>query len=276
MKITDYRLHHDDNTAYPFRASPNKSGKLSPKYIVLHYTAGSGAKASINWLTNPKARASAHIVIGRDGNITQLVDFKTVAWHAGRSSWKGIKGLNRHSIGIELDNAGPVTRVGDHWKTWFGKEMTNDKVLEAQHKNRSVKQGWHLYTEEQLQAAFELCHLLTTEYDIKEVIGHEDIAPRRKTDPGPAFPMDSFRSHLFGQREVEEQEEETFITTTELNIRAGAGSYFDIIKGSPLPANTEVDILESVGVWHRVDVLDVVNGINDLEGWVHSRYITEK
>jgi len=73
MKVVDYKLCDNAGNSVPFQESPNKSGTLTPEYLVMHYTAGSSASSSINWLCNPDARASAHLVIGRDGDITQLV-----------------------------------------------------------------------------------------------------------------------------------------------------------------------------------------------------------
>ena len=122
MKITDHRLFKDDDAPYPFVGSPNSSGDLTHEYLVMHYTAGRSAEESIKWLANAAAKASAHRVIGRDGSITQLVPFNIKAWHAGISSWEGRSGLNSYSIGIELDNAGRLTRHGSKWRAWFGEE----------------------------------------------------------------------------------------------------------------------------------------------------------
>ena len=90
------------------KPSPNHSGEITPKFIVMHYTAGWSAEGSITWLTNKESKVSAHLVIARDGTITQLVPFNKKAWHAGPSVYDGYKNLNSHSIGIALDNAGWV------------------------------------------------------------------------------------------------------------------------------------------------------------------------
>ncbi|WP_249152025.1 N-acetylmuramoyl-L-alanine amidase [Bradyrhizobium liaoningense] len=76
--------------AMPFVKSPNHGGALKPRFIVIHDTA-SGLKddGDISWLTNPAAKVSAHVVVSRQGKITQLVPFNVVAWHAGHSQWKG-------------------------------------------------------------------------------------------------------------------------------------------------------------------------------------------
>ena len=92
---------------------------------------GNDADSAIRTLTGPKYKASAHLVIGRDGAITQLVPFDTVAWHAGISCWEGREGLNRLSLGIELDNAGALTRHGIRWRAWFGVEYDDEDVIEA-------------------------------------------------------------------------------------------------------------------------------------------------
>ena len=120
MKIIDHRLHQDDGTPVTFKASPNIGDAVKPEYIVIHYTAGGNAKGAVGWLCNPASKVSAHLVIGRDGSVTQLVPFDRVAWHAGISQWEGRTGLNAYSIGIELDNAGRLVRKEDGWMAAFG------------------------------------------------------------------------------------------------------------------------------------------------------------
>lgn len=80
-----------------------KSGRIIPKYLVIHYTAGGGYDSSLKTLTSSDVKASAHLVIGRKGEIAQIEDFATNLWHAGESSWDGIRFLNQCSIGIEVD-----------------------------------------------------------------------------------------------------------------------------------------------------------------------------
>jgi N-acetylmuramoyl-L-alanine amidase len=269
MKISNGRLLHDDGSAYDYRESPNRSGILRPAYLVMHYTAGPSAASSINWLTSPDAKASAHLVIGRDGSITQLVPFNRVAWHAGKSRWDGLTGLNNLSVGIELDNAGILTRTGSRWKAWFGSLYDDDDVIEAVHKHGGPLRGWHSYTEPQITAAREVGTLLVRHYKLKDVIGHDDIAPGRKQDPGPAFPMDSFRSALMGRQD---SDLEIYRTTTNLNIRSGPGQTFEKLKEPALPKDTRLALNRRDGEWCFVDVLDE-NDKLDLSGWVHGAYI---
>ncbi len=270
MKILRHRLHNDDDTAFPFVATPNKGAQLQPEYLIMHYTAGRNADSSVRWFANPTSRASAHLVIGRDGAITQMVPFNVIAWHAGRSSWEGRRGLNRFSLGIELDNAGLLVRHGNRWRAWFGVEYDGEDVIEAVHKHQTNARGWHLYTPEQIDIAVEVASLLVQRYALRDVLGHEDIAPGRKTDPGPAFPMQSFRARMLGRAEDDVADYET---TTDLNIRSGPGTQHPTIPGSPLPTGTPVDAIAERGTWREVDVLETVNGVMDMQGWVHSRYL---
>lgn len=201
MLVLNERLYKDDQTPLPYRASANIGGQLrSHDFIVMHYTEGQSAEAAIQWLCIPKSRVSAHIVIARDGTITQLVPFSTIAWHAGDSYWKGFRYLNYYSIGIELDNAGRMVRTRNGWCSSFGKIYPDTEVTMATHKFDRKPYGWHNYPPEQIQAVVDLCKLLVTQYGVKEIVGHDDIRPRAKWDPGPVFPMEYVRVQVFGNQ----------------------------------------------------------------------------
>lgn len=184
--------------------SPNQGGKLVPRYLVFHFTAGRSMKSSVDWLSNPQAKASAHLVVGRDGSITQLVPFNKVAWHAGQSHWNGITGLNNYSIGIEMDNAGELRKTGNKYLTWFSAEIPAEDVIEARHKHRTANSFWQTYTPIQIERSLALAKLLVQTYQLTDVIGHDDIAPIRKSDPGPAFPLENIRSSALGRADDED------------------------------------------------------------------------
>lgn len=270
MKIKKHRLQQDDGTPITFIRSPNQGGPITPEYLVIHFTKGADAASSISWLTNPDANASAHLVIGRDGSVTQLVAFNHKAWHAGTSYLAGRSGLNRYSIGIELDNHGDLIGSAANWQTAWGKMVADNDVVELPHVFDNRMRGWHTYPEIQLLAATKIAGLLVEEYELKDIVGHDDIAPGRKFDPGPAFPMQSFRSAVFGRAG---DQQDIFETITNLNIRIGPGTQYDKLPVSPLPKGTQLEILSNQGLWREVDVLDTINGEMDIVGWVHSRYI---
>ena len=272
LRVKNHRLHRD-GVQVPFVRSPNQSGAIVPESLVIHFTAGRSAESSLRWLTDARAKASAHLVIGRDGQVTQLVAFNRKAWHAGRSEWAGRSGLNAFSIGIELDNMGALERRSDgSWGAWFGARVPADEVTEAVHRHETVPRGWHAFTEVQLDVALEVSATLVDHYGLTDLLGHDDVAPRRKQDPGPAFPMAHFRGRVFG-RSGEEPAAPAYVTTTVLNIRVGPGTEHDRLEGGPLPAGCRLELLEEDGIWKRVDVVDAVGEAMDLVGWVHGRYV---
>lgn len=269
MRIKNHRLCSDGGDPVPFVRSPNQSGALSAHYLIMHYTAGSSAESSIRHLTKKGSEASAHLVIGRDGGITQLVAFNRVAWHAGKSRWNGLIGMNRHSIGIELDNAGELNGGPGNWRAWFKRVYPDDEVVVAMHKHEDVERGWHDYPEAQMTAALEAAEAIVAHYGLSDVLGHDDVAPGRKKDPGPAFPMESFRARLIGRSA---DAFDLFETTAALNIREGPDIAYDKLDGSPLAKGTRLRSEGRDGVWHEVEVLDQ-DGEPTLTGWVHGNYI---
>lgn len=170
------------------------------RFIVIHYTAGTSLDGAVNWLCNPVAKASAHLVIGRDGAVVQLADFTKPTWHAGASRYHAknglvYTGLNQYSIGIELVNPGPIDNKG---RTVMNSKWDGD--VEVHKVSYSDHMEWASYTPEQLNACFNVCQALFKAYpSIIEIVGHNYISPGRKIDPGPAFPLDSFKNWFTGR-----------------------------------------------------------------------------
>ena len=270
MKIIDHFLYTDDDVQIPYVASPNCEDGLQPEYLVMHYTVGPNAGAAIGQLTNPLAQVSAHLVIGRDGAITQLVPFDRVAWHAGKSTWQGRTGLNRYSIGIELDNAGRLLCKHGEWRADYGGFISEDQVIETYHKNRKTLWGWHTYPQAQLDAALAAAQALLQAYSLLDVVGHDDVAPTRKIDPGPAFPMEFFRASMFGQPL---ESPPSYIVVKSASLR-------DAPNGAPvltksLPADTRLGCLQLQADWMVVKVLDPIEGVPDIQGWLQMKYVKQ-
>ena len=146
------------------RPSPNFDQRR-PNYVVLHHTSDASAEESLHTLTTRSSGVSAHYLDDRNGKLYYLVDERQRAWHAGESYWAGQRDLNSASIGIELDNDG----------------------LEA-------------YGEPQIAALLELLADLKARYRLPETsfLGHGDIAPGRKVDPGALFPWKRLAARGFG------------------------------------------------------------------------------
>ena len=165
------------------------------RFLVIHHTCGATGKSSIESM---RAQGlSAHVVIDRDGTITQCRPFNKVCAHAGKSVWtdphtgRVFSGLNSCAIGIELANAGPDSPEQDAFD--WAKKQTGFFSLRAKHKHEDVVREWEGYPEAQLNACFELAKVLLKRYNLDDVVGHQEISRGRKTDPGPLFPMGKLR-----------------------------------------------------------------------------------
>ena len=157
-----------------FDFSPNFSkknrSKKDIKFVIIHYTGMQSEIVSMKRLKNPKSKVSCHYIINRKGNITQMVKDENVAWHAGKSKWKKFLNLNNHSIGIELVNKGH-------------------------------KFGYQKFTKKQINSLISLCKYLKKKFRVKveNFIGHSDIAPLRKGDPGEKFPWKILSKNKLGK-----------------------------------------------------------------------------
>jgi N-acetylmuramoyl-L-alanine amidase len=186
-----------DGKAVPFLPTPNQGGRLEPTLIVLHDTAGRLTKGSaVAWLRDPKAKASAHVVVERDGSITQLVAFDRVAWHAGQSQWRGRSGCNAFAIGIEIANPGKLTGTPEKATAWFGESFDRDFGIVRKSTPIHGDGCWMPYTEAQLHSVEQLIAALGWEYPIGEVVAHHDIAPGRKVDTTPLMDWPRMRAAL--------------------------------------------------------------------------------
>ena len=133
--------------------------KTNIRFLILHYTGMQSARVSLNRLKNPKSKVSCHYFIDRNGKVCRMVEDNKTAWHAGKSKWKHFNNLNKYSIGIEIQNKGHYI-------------------------------NYQNFTKKQIFSLIQLIKKLLKKYKIKKenVLGHSDIAPLRKLDPGEKFP----------------------------------------------------------------------------------------
>ena len=157
-----------------FDFSPNFTKKTrlikDIKFVIFHYTGMQSEIESLDRLKNPKSKVSCHYLINRKGFIFQLVKDKNIAWHAGKSKWKKNVNLNYSSIGIELVNKGH-------------------------------RYGYESFSNKQIKSLIILCQQLKKKYSIKKdnFLGHSDIAPLRKSDPGERFPWKKLSFYKIGK-----------------------------------------------------------------------------
>ena len=129
------------------------------KYLVFHYTGMKNDKLALNRLASFKSKVSSHYFINKNGKLFQLVPDLYIAWHAGKSYWKGEKLLNNSSIGIEISNPG------------------HENIYQS-------------FKKKQIECLIKIAKILIKKYKIKKqnILGHSDVAPLRKKDPGEKFP----------------------------------------------------------------------------------------
>jgi N-acetylmuramoyl-L-alanine amidase len=156
-----------------YNPSPNysvkKRAKKDIKFLIIHYTGMQSEIESIKRLKNIKTKVSCHYLINKRGRVTQMVKDNKVAWHAGKSKWQSFKNLNENSIGIELVNKGHEF-------------------------------GYENFSKIQIKNLINLCKNLKKKYIIKteNILGHSDIAPLRKLDPGEKFPWKKLSKYNLG------------------------------------------------------------------------------
>ena len=146
-------------TSYSYNFSIPKRSKNRIKFIIIHYTGMKTESAAIKRLQDPKSKVSSHYYVKKNGNVLNLVPDLYEAWHAGKSRWKNFKSLNKNSIGIEITNPGH-------------------------------EYGYRSFPSKQIIALKKLLKYLIKKYRInhKYILGHSDISPDRKKDPGEKFP----------------------------------------------------------------------------------------
>ena len=154
---------------YTLNFNPIKRKKENIKFLVFHYTGMKNEKSALKRLSDRDSKVSCHYLIKKNGSIINLVPDLYVSWHAGISNWKNFRGINKYSIGIEIHN--PGHQYG--YKSFNKKQINSIKYL-------SLK--------------------LAKKYNIKRehYLGHSDISPDRKKDPGEKFPWEFLSRYHIG------------------------------------------------------------------------------
>ncbi|SFO10423.1 N-acetylmuramoyl-L-alanine amidase [Cohaesibacter marisflavi] len=257
----------------PFERSPNQSGDFSPRGIILHDTAGRLEKGNaVNWFLKPEAKASAHLTIERDGSVTQQVAFNRRAWHAGKSCYRGEEGVNAFAFGIEMVNLGRCNKLRDgSIQPWFKGDYRDgtDGLHFAFAASRAHGKGWWLdYSAAQIRTVTAIAQSLIEKYQLSFIAGHWEIAPGRKIDPNPLFPLEPLRNALLGAK----GEQGGPMVIADANLRRWP-SYADNVirvleKGTPLTIirSGHYKPLGHAELWHLVDA-------GDQQGWVNGTLI---
>jgi N-acetylmuramoyl-L-alanine amidase len=238
--------------------SPNfdskKRRKNQIKFIIFHYTGMKSEKAAIKKLTDFKSKVSCNYFIKKNGEIITMVPDLYVAWHAGKSLWKEYQSLNKNSIGIELANPGH-------------------------------RHGYKRFSNSQIKSLINLSRSLIKNYKInlKNILGHSDIAPERKKDPGEKFPWEYLAKKNIGfwhnlnkkllyknrKIKIDSNQKKTFIKNL---IKIG----YSIQKSKKLESYLEKDLNLITKAFQRRFRQDLISGIIDKESLIISNKLVKK
>lgn len=258
-----------DGIKVPQVPTKNRGGVIKAIAIVCHDTA-SGLKpdGDIDWLARSSPNSSAHVVIARDGKITQLAPMNIKTWHAGQSKWKGRELCNGFTLGLEIDNPGRLVRISDGI---YKGVTTIDTIAVPSLRVTFAKtpqhgEGfWLAYSDAQIEAVTQLCRALVTAYpSIKEIITHWLISPGRKMDTNPLFPLEQIRDRVLGGADPEPVKKadkkiaapiaDATVAAADLNLRSLPGMDGKVLAS--LKKNVRIDVQAKSGEWLQVMVVD--------------------
>ena len=218
------------------KPSPNFNERVSPPdMVVLHYTGMPTAQAALERMCDPEAKVSAHYCVDEDGSVYRLVSEERRAWHAGVAFWKGEREINGTSIGIEIVNPGHEF-------------------------------GYRDFPSAQIDAVIGLLDAVRGRWDVPDwrILGHSDVAPARKEDPGEKFPWQTLAAHghglwpeAFGHFEPEREAAmgpALGPTDTGPGVFALQGALgklgYDILPGRPYDVETEIVVRAFQRHWY--------------------------
>ena len=240
-----------------FNYSPNfnsiKRKTDEIKFIIFHYTGMKSESAAIKRLTNIQSQVSSHYLIKDNGEIICMVPDLYIAWHAGKSGWKEINSLNTNSIGIEITNPGHGL-------------------------------GYKRFSKSQILSLIKLSKFLIKKYKISSnnILGHSDIAPERKKDPGEKFPWKYLSQKKIGY--WHDLDEKLLIANRMLKIdnlqkKLFLKNLFKIGYSKKIPKKINLDKIKYTKIvtkaFQRRFRQDLINGIVDQECLIISKNITE-
>jgi N-acetylmuramoyl-L-alanine amidase len=236
------------NHIYSPNFNKKQRSRKSIKFIIIHYTGMQSERESVIRLCNPKSEVSCHFLISKNGKIYRLVDDNKIAWHAGKSCWGKYKNLNKNSIGIELVNKGHEF-------------------------------GYSKFKKKQLVSLIKICKLLMSKYKIKKynVLGHSDIAPLRKIDPGEKFPWMKLAMKKIGIWHGCRKNELIKLRRIKISKKFKSEFKKKLIKiGYCVNHQNKLSLIKTVKAFQRHYRKDLINGIIDQECLIIAKNILKK
>ena len=284
--MSEYTIYdnflYKDGVQVPYVPTPNRGGVIKPEMLCMHHTAsGITPQGDISWLTDRRARASAHLITDVYGNHTQLAPFNVKTWHAGKSSWRGRRNCNNFMIGFEVDNPGHLSKLANGMYDGVGGPYRAEDVVEMTSPQHGNHKYWLRFPDAQIKETIAAGVAVYRHYQLKEIVAHYDVSPGRKTDIGPHWPMDRMRGLVAGRNDAPPTvdhkgvEVDGFVRARSgLNVRRWPWSPTKVGK---LADGAGIDIVRAGTYADKAGSGDEAEWYlvksNKLEGWVHSGYV---
>ena len=259
MKIVNHKLVREEGDPFEIRydQSPNMGGAMTVQHLIVHSTQGP-LISTVNWFKR-QSGLSTHLVISEDGDeIVQMVPFNRRGVHAHT--------YNVNSIGIELEYPGPLLKSKSIMYRYI-EAYGDERKFTTGAQNDPRFKTWPNFQGPQLETLVKVTRLLMNTYHFESILRHEEINSG-KMDPGPMFPMITFREKLSGKRDIIMEE-----TSRDIHLRTAPDMSATCFLPKCVPANTKVSVIDERKGWVLVEVMEALDGLEWQIGWIPSDYI---
>lgn len=207
----------------------------------------------------------AHILINRDGLVSQFIPFNEKIAHPIDGSWDGTGDLASRSVTIMFENYGRLSKRGEEFVSACGQVIGTSDVFTGIHQNEESLSYWQKFTDSQVQLAEKIIRCLSSTYQVKYILGYEEVCPGLQTDPGPAFPLEIMRRKIMKGSFINQSESQGMINITE------QVDLSSIINSQHIDENQKkdakiVNIRRKSGGWYKVNI--------DLGGFIKEEWVS--
>lgn len=217
------------------------------------------------YINGNNVESHAHILINRDGLVSQFIPFNEKIAHPIEGSWEGIKDLASKSVTIMFENYGRLVKQGEDYVSACGHTIETTDVFTGIHQNEESLSYWQKFTESQIQLAEKIIRCLSSAYQVKYILGYEEVCPGLQTDPGPAFPLEIMRRKIMKGNFINQSERPSMINIAEQVDLSSIINSQHIDDAHRKDAKI-VNIRRKSGGWYKVNI--------DLGGFIKEEWVS--
>lgn len=208
---------------------------------------------------------TSHVLINRDGLIIQSIPFNEQVGKPLQGSWEGMGDLTSRSVVIALQNSGRLSKTADIYSSSCGRSFDATEVFTGIHQNEESLSYWQKFSESQIQVAEKIIRCLASTYQVKYILGNEEVCPGLKTDPGPAFPLEILRRKIMKENMLHQTGKfDGNPVTGRFDLNAILGKQQQ--DASAKRAAKIVNIRKKSGGWYKVNI--------DLGGFIKEEWVS--